>query len=416
MKSNAVDPALLLTNKEKDDMEAGRLHTTTMSDSYGGIRNSVGIVLFIPRMYRVCCISLVICLVIAGMCCLIQSSDTASPSAAITSVANTAASTAMTSPYINDRDDNKQTLDKIGDTERLHHIDGHHPVSSVSYVHPHGKLNQSSDENRMLTSRIQLRPYKDTGIRLPVLPNYGSPETARLGCDHIYVIHNLGHPDRLLRMVKLLQLLRISAEFVPVMQPPESLLRAHMAALNRTSNIPSLENIIEWHTRHRIFRDMAEQGYRSAMVLDDSVDMELNIKTIMRAIHRHIPTDWDMLFPGHCGAFEGTQPRPSPDALPSLRLANMPICLHAHAISRQGLMRLLHSLPPLPTSNEIIGMAIMRLKEKGLLKMYSVDTPVFAPRPAAEHEATGLAGNKKLDISAVDHLALWQGQNKQKQH
>ncbi|KAJ2859141.1 hypothetical protein GGI22_003083 [Coemansia erecta] len=323
------------------------------------------------------------------MCCLFKSSDMTSAPAAVTSAATL-------SRYIGDLHDNKPTQ---------------HPAPSVNRQ---GNHDQSSNDHSL--PRIQIKPYRDTGIRLPVLPNYGPSETARLGCDHVYVIHNVGHPDRLARMVRLLQLLRISAEFVPVMQPPEPLLRAHMSSLHR-ADVPSLENIIEWHTRHRIYRDMAEQGYRSALILDDSVDMELNIKTIMRAIHRHIPADWDMLFPGHCGAFEGTQPRPTPDALPSLRLANMPICLHAHAISRKGLIRLLHSLPPLPTSNEIIGMAIMRLKEQGLLKMYSVDTPVFAPRPTEHdsHEERHLTGNKKLEISAADHLALWQGQNK-KEH
>ncbi|KAJ1665942.1 hypothetical protein EV178_002788 [Coemansia sp. RSA 1646] len=188
-------------------------------------------------------------------------------------------------------------------------------------------------------------------------------------------------------MVRLLQLLWLSAELVLMMQPPESLLRAHMAALNRTPNIPSLEDIIEWYTHHRIFRDVAEQGYRSSMIL-------------------YASADWDMFFPGHCGTFEGTQPHPSSDALPSLCLANMPICLHAHAISRQRLMRLLHSLPQLLTSNEAIKMAIMRLKDKNFLKVYSVDTPVFASRSAAEHEATDLAGSKRFDISAVDYLAM----------
>ncbi|KAJ2569788.1 hypothetical protein IW140_002869 [Coemansia sp. RSA 1813] len=100
-------------------------------------------------------LSYVICLVINGMCCLIQSFDVmASPSAAITSMANTATSTTMSSPYINDLDDNKQTLDKIEDTGRLHHIDGHHSAFFTSCVHPHEKLNQSSNENRMPTSRI----------------------------------------------------------------------------------------------------------------------------------------------------------------------------------------------------------------------------------------------------------------------
>ncbi|KAI8321665.1 hypothetical protein GQ54DRAFT_247735, partial [Martensiomyces pterosporus] len=129
-------------------------------------------------------------------------------------------------------------------------------------------------------------------------------------------------------MTRLLQLLRISAEFVPIVYP------AHAEDASAATAL-SPQDIVEWRTRYRIYRDMAECGYKSALILDDSVDMELNIKTIMREIHRHIPSEWDMFFPGHCGAFEGIQPKPD-RSFPSLRHANMPICLHAHAISRKG--------------------------------------------------------------------------------
>ncbi|KAJ2599566.1 hypothetical protein H4R99_003670 [Coemansia sp. RSA 1722] len=261
--------------------------------------------------------------------------------------------------------------------------------------------NKHSDKN--LNASIPLvptRPYKDTAIHLPVLPTYGSAEQAQLGFDHVYVIHHLGHPDKLVRMAKLLQMLRITAEFVPVLPIPKARLPSPM--------VQPLEHMQEWHTRHRIYRDMLEAGYRSALILDDSVDMELNIKTIMRAVHKHLPPNWDMFFPGHCGAFESSQPRPS-DRLPALRHANMPICLHAHAVSQKGARRIVANLGPSPTTDEIISMAIMRLKERGQLQMYSLDTPVFAPRPADSQARKGslLAGNKKLQISAVNHLDTW---------
>ncbi|KAJ2378685.1 hypothetical protein IW150_000647 [Coemansia sp. RSA 2607] len=259
---------------------------------------------------------------------------------------------------------------------------------------------------------IAMRPYKDTNVRVPVVPSYGPAEKSQLGFDHIYIIHHLGHPETLARMANMLQLLRISAEFVPVLPIPEHQLPSPM--------VQSIENMIEWHTRHRIYRDMLEAGYKSALILDDSVDMELNIKTVMRAVHQNMPEGWDIFFPGHCGAFERLQPKPSA-GFPALRLANMPICLHAHAVSRKGAKRILANLRPSPTSSEVFNMAVMRLKERGVLQAYSLDTPVFAPRPAlpvaaataakakAATAVAGADGKKGLRISAVDHLNLWTG-------
>ncbi|KAJ1796914.1 hypothetical protein LPJ56_007086, partial [Coemansia sp. RSA 2599] len=91
----------------------------------------------------------------------------------------------------------------------------------------HAQENKQSDSNRSDNSAISkspvnaslplipMRPYKDTAINLPVLPIYGSAEQAQLGFDHVYVIHHLGHPENLVRMAKLLQMLHITAEFVP---------------------------------------------------------------------------------------------------------------------------------------------------------------------------------------------------------
>ncbi|KAJ2811184.1 hypothetical protein FBU31_007828 [Coemansia sp. 'formosensis'] len=227
---------------------------------------------------------------------------------------------------------------------------------------------------------VRLRPYRDTTHHVPVLPSYGPP-ASQLGFAHIYVLHDSAHPQRLIRMAHLLQLLRLTAEFVPLTDP--------------------------FLTRMAVYRDIRQHAYASALILDDSVDMELNIRTLMRAALQNLPHDWDMFFPGHCGAFEGTQNQPS-GAMPGLRVANMPICLHAHAVSLKGAHQIVHHVQP---SQEIIEMAIMRLKERGLLHMYSLDVPVFTPRPGAAElrKQDRPAGNKRLEISALNHLSLWQG-------
>ncbi|KAJ1839895.1 hypothetical protein IWW55_004119 [Coemansia sp. RSA 2706] len=221
---------------------------------------------------------------------------------------------------------------------------------------------------------------------LPIIPHYGPPTIAQLGFDHIYVIHT--HPQRPGQMSRVLQMLQITAEFVaaPVVPPGNSTLPARRVA--------------EWHAHMGVYRDMRERGFESALILDGSVDMELNIKTIMRRVHRVLPS-WDLLFPGHCGAFERIQPRVSAQ-LPMLRVANMPLCLHAYAVSRSGVDSLLDHLAALPPDRDILGMAIMRLAEQRRLAMYSLDTPVFVPE--STDKTRRLAGNKRLAISAINHL------------
>ncbi|KAJ2742930.1 hypothetical protein GGI20_004131 [Coemansia sp. BCRC 34301] len=208
-----------------------------------------------------------------------------------------------------------------------------------------------------------------------------------LGFTHIYIVHDPLQPSRLQRISHLLQFLHLTAEFVPAL-----------------AGDPFL-------TRLRIYQDIRAHSYASALILDDSVDMELNIRMLMRVALRNLPMDWDMFFPGHCGAFEGgTQEQPS-RRMPALRVANMPICLHAHAVSLKGAHQIVRHVRHSHPSQEIIEMAIMRLKERGLIHMYSLDVPVFTPRPGEDElkKQDRLAGNKRLAISAISHLSLWQG-------
>ncbi|ORX74430.1 hypothetical protein DL89DRAFT_289993 [Linderina pennispora] len=237
--------------------------------------------------------------------------------------------------------------------------------------------------------RSALQTYKVGQTSLPVLPEYHPQVYAKLGFDHIYVIHDPAFPDRLTRSAQLLQMLKISAEFVPQVNDP-------------------------WHTYFGVLHNMAHAGHQSALVLDDSLDIEITVKKTMRAVHSHLPPDWDMLFPGHCGAFEYIQPKVDV-AFKPLRHANMPICMHAHALSRKGLLTILHHLRDSPArESTALNMSIMRLKENNLLQMFSLDSPIFVPREA-HNTKVRLVGNKPPKMSALERLALWQGEAGQRQ-
>ncbi|KAJ2717125.1 hypothetical protein H4R19_000210 [Coemansia spiralis] len=197
-----------------------------------------------------------------------------------------------------------------------------------AYAAPHTAPEYPPNHRDTDAGRIRPRPYKDSG----------RAETARLGVDHIYIVHRIGHPQNLLRMARVLQQLRISAEFVPVLPPP---------AGADASSVMSPEIIAEWHTRLCIYRDMEMAGYRSALILDDSIDMELNINVLMRAVHHRVPVGWDMISLGHGAASVHAQPMP------------------AHAMSRKGLLQLLAHVGPAPSPDALSG-AIAHLKDHGL--------------------------------------------------
>ncbi|KAJ1948418.1 hypothetical protein FBU59_001605 [Linderina macrospora] len=234
-----------------------------------------------------------------------------------------------------------------------------------------------------------LQTYKSGHVNLPALPEYHAQQYAKLGFDHIYVLHDPAYPERLARTAQMLQMLKITAEFVPHTQD-------------------------SWHSYFTLLHSMAHAGHQSALILDDSLDIEITVKKTMRAVHTHLPPDWDMLFPGHCGAFEYIQPKVDAGFKP-LRHANMPICMHAHALSRKGLLTILHHLRDSPAQESTaLNMSIMRLKENNLLQMFSLDTPIFVPRDA--HNAkVRLVGNKAPKMSALERLALWQGEGSQLQ-
>ncbi|CAG8837314.1 39955_t:CDS:1 [Gigaspora margarita] len=49
-----------------------------------------------------------------------------------------------------------------------------------------------------------------------------------------------------------------------------------------------------------IYSSIIYNRYDSALILEDGVDMELNITSIMTNNHSLLPLDWDLLNIGHC--------------------------------------------------------------------------------------------------------------------
>jgi len=61
-----------------------------------------------------------------------------------------------------------------------------------------------------------------------------------------------------------------------------------------------------WKSHMKAVHMMEINNDDSALVMEDDVDIEWNIERMWSAIHRKLPTDWDMTFLGHCWGREMT--------------------------------------------------------------------------------------------------------------
>ncbi|KAJ2826682.1 hypothetical protein IWW50_002251 [Coemansia erecta] len=93
-----------------------------------------------------------------------------------------------------------------------------------------------------------------------------------------------------------------------------------------------------------VYKRMVREGIETALILEDDVDMELDLRKrhtqIMQKVHARYGRDWDMLYLGHC-TLDLNEPvgPPAPRGV-SLYEAEYPMCLHAYAVTREFARRL----------------------------------------------------------------------------
>ncbi|GAA5989023.1 hypothetical protein JCM10908_006274 [Rhodotorula pacifica] len=98
----------------------------------------------------------------------------------------------------------------------------------------------------------------------------------------------------------------------------------------------------------RAIKRMLENGDRTALVLEDDVDVEWDLERLWKGIERRLPRngdgeeeDWDVTFLGHCWGGEHQQPQ---YLHPLLHRSTAPMCLHGYALTSRGAHRLLQAM------------------------------------------------------------------------
>ncbi|KAI5476547.1 hypothetical protein MNV49_007494 [Pseudohyphozyma bogoriensis] len=130
------------------------------------------------------------------------------------------------------------------------------------------------------------------------------------------------------------------------------------------------------HTR--VLKKIVESGDRSALVMEDDVDVEWDIERLWSRIARKMPSDWDMAYLGHCWSHELIKPQ---YLHPLLHETTQPMCLHGWAVSSLGARRLLSLLNnPWNAYTTAVDLAVPSFIRFDLLKSFSVEPPLIIQR------------------------------------
>ncbi|KAJ1962186.1 hypothetical protein GGI12_002796 [Dipsacomyces acuminosporus] len=191
---------------------------------------------------------------------------------------------------------------------------------------PYNNNNNSNSNNNSSSSSISPE-LGDENLKDTPAPATGT----KLGFDHVYVINLERRRDRRQIMGKLMSYLNIQYELFRATNETE------VDNTNKTGPVD-----IKYHIRPaeracmrshmNVLKDIVIHGYQHALILEDDVDFEADIKSRMGDLLPHVPAAWDILYLGHCSRERFKQTEFHKD----LFVARRPSCTHAYAVSFEG--------------------------------------------------------------------------------
>ncbi|KAF0376082.1 glycosyltransferase family 25 protein [Gigaspora margarita] len=223
-----------------------------------------------------------------------------------------------------------------------------------------------------------------------------------LGFEHIYVINLKTRTDRRKKLEALAGKFNLNLEFFPAVSKDDE-----EAQIDPNTGLRSTHKAC-YLSHYRIYKSIEERGYESALILEDDIDLELSIASIMTNIHRIVPSNWELLYLGFCSNWEGSGD-PIEDKInisPSHKLynSNKPYCTHAYAISRAGIQNLLGKLTEevrAPIDLELVGM----VGDKKI-NSYTIMPPLITQWRSPNNPSDISPGQKALDFYFLKYSAL----------
>ncbi|KAJ2618927.1 hypothetical protein GGI26_006243 [Coemansia sp. RSA 1358] len=194
---------------------------------------------------------------------------------------------------------------------------------------------------------------------------YHQSQNATLGFQKIYVLNMPSRIERRRNMKALAKFHGLQFDYAQTFDAGQA------NTLARASNYLINGTHLGCYLSHmHIYRHMVDEDIETALILEDDIDMELDLKKrhrqIMDEVYKRYKADWDMLYLGHCtsdssepaiAAFNATPPIDNGGLGGSIFIdpadraaflargltlydAEYPMCLHAYAVTRECAKRL----------------------------------------------------------------------------
>ncbi|CAG8535231.1 17522_t:CDS:1, partial [Cetraspora pellucida] len=191
-----------------------------------------------------------------------------------------------------------------------------------------------------------------------------------LGFDHIYVINLEYRTDRREKMEAIANQLNLNFNFFPAVSKYD---KKELGNFNSGQLLNSHKACYVSH--YKIYQSIIRNGYNSALILEDDVDIEMNIVNIMTDVLLSLPPDWEMLYLGHC-SWEMNGEAVGGSHTHKIYRSNGPGCTHAYAVSFIGANKLLNELEPI-NPQVPIDLEIIKRIQQGIITSYSFQPQVI---------------------------------------
>ncbi|GAA5909705.1 uncharacterized protein JCM6883_004606 [Sporobolomyces salmoneus] len=200
-----------------------------------------------------------------------------------------------------------------------------------------------------------------------------------------------------------------------LLKPQNPNLNITEALYDKNERIPGRqvnEGVISTFWGHsRAMKMILKNGDKSALILEDDVDVEWDLERLWSRIERRLPRDWDATLLGHCWGKELMQPQ---YLHPHLHRSTVPLCLHAYALSHDGARRLLNLLlNPWTAYQTAVDTALPSFIQFELLKSFSIEPPLIIQRkdgPSDIQKGIGSKWRGLLMDSTVERIRKYKGE------
>lgn len=182
----------------------------------------------------------------------------------------------------------------------------------------------------------------------------------------------------------------------------------------------------------RALKEVIKNGDKSALILEDDVDVEWDVERLWSRMEDKLPEEWDVTFLGHCWGHEILSALSSSLSLhfssqgtddsgfaapwylhPLVHHSVSPMCLHGWAVTSTGASRIMsHLLNPWSAFSTAVDLVLPTLIHYSLLSAFSIQPPLIIQRkdgPSDLQKGNGSKWRGVLRDSTVERLSRDEG-------